>query len=468
MKIHVISNSLRMNSGFGNVARYVATGLRNLGHEITMTGMQTAYLPEYSFGIECLPIDTVFVDETTQYIINLQKTDPDIVFAVFQSDTGDLVHLATTFKKTVWYPPVEGNLLPSTSYNGIRKLIENGGAVVAQCKHGSVEMGKAGIMAPYIYHGYNDKIFKQLSINKYINKPAKKLKEDEKFCYYATEVGQASSDPKLLHKQGCFDCIEKYKNTGQKNCPYFQEESINILRYIEGKWLEKRIKISDLPEEFYNKYVFGFVGQNFGLRKRIERLINAYNIFIKNNRQLKDRTILHLHTMPISVNGINLIEIINRLGIQDNVTFSYGGFRSSSWSEESLNILYNIFDCNVSASGGEGFGLGTLESMACAIPNIGPRASSFIEFIEEELKDEKDKDIGHRGLLSNGEWQLIQDGSYRFLIDEENFAECMKNMYNGEDNNKYSKNAIKFAQNYTWDKIVLQWNQLFETIYANR
>lgn len=36
--------------------------------------------------------------------------------------------------------------------------------------------------------------------------------------------------------------------------------------------------------------------------------------------------------------------------------------------------------------------------------------------------------------------------------------------YNGDEIKDYSKNAIRFAQNYTWDKIVMQWDQLLKTI----
>lgn len=52
MKIHFVSNSLRMNSGFGNVTKYLALGLRELGHSITMTSIQGAYTMDYSYGIE--------------------------------------------------------------------------------------------------------------------------------------------------------------------------------------------------------------------------------------------------------------------------------------------------------------------------------------------------------------------------------------------------------------------------------
>lgn len=50
MKIHVISNSVRMNSGFSIVARHITTELKKLGHDISFTGLQTAYLSEWNYG----------------------------------------------------------------------------------------------------------------------------------------------------------------------------------------------------------------------------------------------------------------------------------------------------------------------------------------------------------------------------------------------------------------------------------
>lgn len=450
MKIHFLSNSLHINSGFANVTRYLATELTKLGHQVSITGMQTGYTSQWHYGIENLPLAATSVDDVTQYILNLHVTKPDVAICIFQADTGENIDFVTAFKNSVWYPPVEGSKLPFASLNGFQRVIANGGNIVAQCKWGQKEMEKYGLSPKYIYHGFNDKIFKPLNLDR---------KEDMRYCFYSTEAGKELSNPLLLHHYGCYDCQLQTKE--QTSCKYFKEEEITILRHIQGKWTEKRIKITDLPYETTGKYVFGFVGQNIGLRKRIERLLKAYSIFIQ-SRQLKDRTIIHLHTMPMVTgvfNGINLIQIIQDLGIQDNVIFSYGSFRSSTWSETAMSILYNTFDCNSSASSGEGYGLPTLESMACGIPQIGPKASSFIELISEDDK----RNIGPRGILAKGDWQFIQDSSFRFLVDEQDLSNCMKLMYNGE-NKDYQKNCLEFVKPYTWEKVAMQWDKLLKEI----
>lgn len=452
MKIHIISNSLRMNSGFSVVAKNLAVGLKKLGHDISFTGMQTAYLSEWGSDIEVLPIQTYYVDDITQSMITIGRIKPDIVLAIFQMDN-QFNDFAKLFPKTAIYCPVEGSGIPQKMASDLSYIKANGGAVVAQTKYGQEKMKLAltGLDIPYIYHGFDDKIYKPLNFRKGPNY------DSIRYCYYKTENGKLDVNPVLLYKQGCYDC--QLSSSEEIKCPYYKEEHISILKFINGKWTEQDIPITDLPIVTMNRFIFGFVGQNLGVRKKIERLLRAYSIFIKDSRQLKDRTLLHLHTMPISVEGIDLIKVIQDLKTQDNVIFSYGNYRSSGWTDEGMNILYNTFDVNISASSSEGFGLSVLESMACGKPNVGPNCTAFTELIGE---DEKTR----RGLLASIiDQYMLQDGTFRDLVSEESLAHQMKTIYQNEELRKaLSKNAIRFAENYTWSKICVQWDELLKTI----
>jgi len=443
MKIHFLSSSLRTNSGFSIVTKNLALELRKLGYDITMSGLQTANFSEFSYGIETLPTITHYVDDITQFMLNIQKIKPDVVIYVHQMDSGQFNAFTKVFKKTIAYVPIETKGVPDQMRNDLLNIIMNGGKVIAQTRYGSEEMRLAlGIDIPYIYHGFDDKIFKPLDLGKV---------DQIRYCYYSTDDGKAESDPIKLHKQGCYDC--KASNE-MINCPYYKEENISILRFINKKWTGEDIPITKLPGITKGKFVFGFVGYNLGVRKRIERLLRAYSLFIKDSRQLKDRTFLHLHTMPIAIDGLNLIRVIQDLGIQDNVIFSYGSFRSAAWTSEAMSILYNTFDTHVSASSGEGFGLSTLESMACGIPNIGPNSTSFTELIGEDART-------RRGLLALIDWQMIPDGCFRSLVNEQDLSRCMKTMYQEEGLRKHcSQNAIEFTKNYTWQKVCQQWDKL--------
>lgn len=451
MKIHFVSNSIYVNSGFGKVTRYIALGLRKLDHDVSVTGIQTALRIGYDYGIPCYPIDTGgHVDESTQLFLNLQKINPDVLIYVGQLDA-DTNHLAKVFGKTICYSPIEGRDIPVQMASDMLTVEQNGGLIVGQCNYGQSEMKKVGVSAEMIYHGYDPTIFH-------------KMETFEPYCYYNTGIGKINTDPEMLCKQGCYHCHSGQPITNIE-CPYFKEEIVSILKWDNDnkRWSQNDIGISKLENDssFKGKFVYLFMGNNFGVRKRIERLLRAFSIMINESRQLKDKTHLHLHALPISIQGVNLIKVIGDLGIENNVSFSYGSFGSSGWSEESIAWLYNCIDVNVSASSGEGFGLGTIESMACGIPNIGPNCSSFTELIGDGERDPKNA----RGYLALIESEaMIQDGSIRSLVDQEHLAVMMKKMSVEKDNiERFGKNAIQFAGQYTWDKICNQWNDLLKT-----
>ncbi len=383
MRIHIISNSLRMNSGFSIVTRHLATGLKRLGHEVSMTAMQDAYTSSWHYDIEAFPVQVNYVDDLTQYMMTLDRVRPDVVLAIFQMDAGTNNPFAKVFPKTIVYCPVEGKNIPQGMANDLLQIKMGGGLIVAQCQYGRSEMRLAlgGSNIECIYHGYNSEIFKPLNLTDTNN---------TRYCYYRTEDGQANSNPISLHQMGCYDC--QLSNKEQQNCPHYKEEQVSILRFANGKWAEEIVNITDLPSVTKNVYVFGFIGQNIGVRKRTERLLEAYSIFIKGSKQLKDRTVLHLHTKPIAIDGINLIKVIQDLGIQNNIIFSYGANRSSGWTENAMNILYNTFDINVSASSSEGF---------CILPD------SPILTLDRGVQKIKDIKIGDNVLTHKGRFMRV-------------------------------------------------------------
>lgn len=409
MRLHLISNSIWVNSGFGKVARYLALGLKKLGHEVTTTGIQTALRTDYYDNIPIYPIDTGgHVDESGQLFLNIQHLKPDVLLYVGQTDA-DMNYVTKIFDKQVIYCPVEGQNIPDLMAADLKSVVLRGGRVIAQCQYGYNEMKKAGVDAHgYIYHGIDPTVFYPI----------------QNFKINGTEVSKVSM--------------------------------LKLIRDEEGnaKWQQYDINIAELISGMKGKFIYGFVGNNFGLRKQIPRLLKAYAMLIGENRQIKDRSVLALHTLPISIRGVNLIKVVHQLGIQDNVIFGYSSFGSAGWSEEEMNIWYNLCDVNVSASSSEGFGMATLESMACGVANIGPNCSSFIELIGNGENA--------RGLLADiATYHQIQDGSERALVDEYDLAEKMKIAYVDKDKMKlFEKNAIKFAGNYTWDKIVGQFDDV--------
>ncbi len=448
-KIHFLSDSLRKNSGFANVSKNLMLELRNRGYEVSMTGLNN-YHVTWEYGIKSYPLRSDYTSEQVQYFTNLAEEKPDIIFNLFGSDTGDMdslleIPLQLGMKRRLWYIPVDGLGLGHGSLYSLKRFTESGGKLVAQCNWGAKQIRDSGIeVLDTIYHGYNEKIFKKLS-NKW-----------EDYCWYSTGIGKVEGNPEFLGNADCYRCGGTSDKHQQMCIGDFTEEKIGIMRFNDKQEsIYQYYPINYIKELVRGKYVYGFVGANFGLRKRIERLLKAYSILIKGNKQLNDRTILWLHTLPMSNNGINLIDIVKNLGIEKNIIFSYGSELGSGFSEEAMCRLYNIFDCHVSASSGEGFSLPHIESMACGVPQISTNICSFPELIGEKCE---------RGYLVENELQMLPDGAYRGLVNEKHLSECMKQMYDWNGKNKFSDNCIKFSQNYTWNKLTDKWIKVFEKL----
>ncbi len=448
MKIHFLSNSLKTASGFANVTKNLAQELKKLGHTVTMSGLQTSITPEYTYGIECLPMATN-MGELNQFKNNIIQINPDVVIYIGEMYT-DLRHLTKIFPHTICYIPVEGVGLPSYVVQDLNQIVHNGGRVIAQCSYGFNEMVRADVQtAGYIYHGYNENIFK----------PLKQSELTQRYCFYSTEIGKESIDPRILCKYNCYNC----SLSDQLFCSNFKDELITFCKYMNNKWTE----ICDLPiyhlrEQFNNKFIFLFVGQNHLLRKKINRLFIAFSMLL-DSQQMKDRLHLHLHTLPQSTTGINLLELASRLNIQENVSFSYGTWRSSGWSENALSILYNLSDVGVTATSSEGFGLPIIESMSCGKPQIAPNCTSLTELIGDKLLEHSTQ-IGQRGLLAKiSDSDIIPDMTSRQIVDITDLSLKMREMYNNKElKEQCSKNCLKFVQPYTWYNLAKKWDKILK------
>ena len=93
-----------------------------------------------------------------------------------------------------------------------------------------------------------------------------------------------------------------------------------------------------------------------------------------------DKACLMMHTDPKDVHGPNLEAIINELGLTNGeVMFSPGRI-----GPQDLAAMYNLSDVTVSLSDAEGFGLSTMESLACEVPIIVPKTGG----LQEQVKDD--------------------------------------------------------------------------------
>jgi len=132
-----------------------------------------------------------------------------------------------------------------------------------------------------------------------------------------------------------------------------------------------------------------------------------------------DKACLVMHTEPRDPHGQNLFSIIEELGLSENQVL----FSTDKIHPEKLASLYSAVDCTINISDAEGFGLATLESLACETPVI----VSMTGGLQEQVTDgEKWFGFGiepaSKSIIGSQDVPYI----YEDRISKEDFLNCMR------------------------------------------
>lgn len=233
-----------------------------------------------------------------------------------------------------------------------------------------------------------------------------------------------------------------------------------IFKPLSKDEIEKHKQMID----YKDKFVFLSVATNTGSEKNWQGLFYAYKIFLAKNPEAKENTILHCQTNPHYPGGYDLELLAKMYGIADNLRFIAGISLNAGTPPEEMVKLYNIADCYVSPTMGESFSLPAIEAMACGNPCIIPNHTTGPELVGEpktglliDLLKMKNTDIfGWTGPTISDKW----------LIDPVDMADKMTKIYKDEKlREKFSKNAVKFAKGYDWEKVIIKkWLDFFKYI----
>lgn len=210
-----------------------------------------------------------------------------------------------------------------------------------------------------------------------------------------------------------------------------------------------KAQLADGKETFPLKEKF-VVGGVFRMnpRKMPERWLVAFKEFAKD----KDDVVGYLHTDPSDpMATCKLYEWIDALRIKKKILITQGYHWWKGIDSRVLALIMNCMDVHFLPTGGEGFGLPIIETMACGVPNVTTDYTTGPEFL-----------IGKggkpRGELIKVQEYVIQRGCERPWIDIEDAVECLNAIYYDENLRKtYADRCIKFAKQFCWDKIGKKW-----------
>ena len=128
-----------------------------------------------------------------------------------------------------------------------------------------------------------------------------------------------------------------------------------------------------LPKKQSNGFIVGNINRNQP-RKRLDLTIQYFCEWVKTYRV--DDAYLYLHIAPTADAGYDASQLMRYYGLTSRLIIAEpdAGF---GIDEGMLPYVYNSFDVQVTTTQGEGFGLTTLEGMACGVPQILPDWSAL-------------------------------------------------------------------------------------------
>jgi len=146
-----------------------------------------------------------------------------------------------------------------------------------------------------------------------------------------------------------------------------------------------REEIDNFRQEYFGKHASKFIITNVNRnqqRKDIPRLMLAFKEFKKR----RPNSVLYLHMAPRD-QGWDLIETVTGVGLRlnEDVLFPGNNFGpNQGFPIDVVNKIYNASDVVASTTLGEGWGLSTVEAMACKTPIVFPDNTALTEIIGED------------------------------------------------------------------------------------
>ena len=233
---------------------------------------------------------------------------------------------------------------------------------------------------------------------------------------------------------------------------------LNIFRKLPSNHMDdfrKRV----FPKDVNKKFTIFWNSRN-ARRKNPGSLVWWYADFLKTVP--KDSCRLLMHTDPKDPHGPDLEAIINELGLVNGEVM----FSPSRISPEDLCSMYNLSDVTVSLSDAEGFGLSTMESLACEVPIIVPQTGG----LQEQVKNENGEYFGIELPITS---QMIVGSQevpyiYEDRVNKDHFIAALTKLYNMDRNEREmlgKKGRMHLEQNYNMNILMNKWDQLLTNLH---
>jgi len=174
-----------------------------------------------------------------------------------------------------------------------------------------------------------------------------------------------------------------------------------------------------------------------------------------------DKACLIMHTEPKDPNGQDLEAIIENLEINKGQVI----LSVAKIPPHQLSLLYNMADCTINISDAEGFGLSTLESLACETPIIVCMTGG----LQEQVTDGENwfgfgLEPASKSIIGSQDVPYI----YEDRCSREDFLGAMHKFFNMTDEERSEmgkKGRAHVLNNYSMEKYSKLWQETFKSVF---
>lgn len=209
-----------------------------------------------------------------------------------------------------------------------------------------------------------------------------------------------------------------------------------------------------MPEVLDDAFIFLNVNRNQP-RKRIDLTMRYFGLWLAAHPEAINAYLM-LHVCPTGDVGVNIAQLAKYYGINGRVVTSVPGVYKGV-TEDQLATIYRACNVQVSTTQGEGFGLTTLEGMACGLPQIFPEWSAL-----EELFGAAAYMVECTSVSLTTPVNVIGG-----VADEDTFIAALDDLYRNRDTyDAYQKMSLQRAADpyFDWEGIGAKWVRIVQHV----
>lgn len=204
-----------------------------------------------------------------------------------------------------------------------------------------------------------------------------------------------------------------------------------------------------------NAFVVGNLNRNQP-RKRLDLTIQIFADWVQQHRIQNAWLLMHCAQHDC---GWNLRRVAAFYGVEHCLLLTGGADMRHMQDVSTLQAVYNSLDVQISTTLGEGWGLTTMEGMACGIPQIVPEYAALAEWAEPALKVPCSRVLMHPETNTVGA-----------LVDGKIFVKALHSLY--QDSNARQQLSVRGCAHvrqprFHWHHVAKQFHNILKQALAD-